>query len=474
MKSFWFFVPFLIAFTGCGSNLGIHSLGNSTGDDKVVLTDATQRALTVINVNTEEKRKGAVGQDNNGGDRDGRRIKPSRVVCAEPSPDIAKAVQSALETSLKVKGEGKGVSGEIDAAITRTVTESIAQLGTRLATIQLLRDELSDLCRSYANGAVSSITYTLRLSRLDKKMITLLVSEASAGALSRALVTINGSVAGSGGGVAPEKLEAAEKKIEQAAKAATDASKNLEAALTKEQAATGDEAKDTARKEVVSAKEILQTKLNELTDRVLAKWALDTRGSGRLVASTASAIAGLSPAAMSTLDLKSIHKSYLEDDDVGTLLDACLTSLEDNISSSPNSERLQKIKDDLDKVDSDAIDAEGKFRLLKREMPSSPGDAIPEPLAHELAAKEMDIEKIHLKRQRLKNEYDEVAGAADKSGLLRYCRQEGMTKISSLIERKIKERASASQREFCASLASTQGVDEETKARCVEAAIHGF
>ena len=150
-----------------------HSLGNGGGDDRIVLTDASKRALTVVNVKARPE---------------DRRVLPQRVVCAEPSPDIAKAVSTALESSLKAKADVVGkAGGSLDAALARTETESIAQLGSRLATIQLLRDELSDLCRAYANGAVSSITYTLRLSRLDKKMITLLVSEASAGALSRAL-----------------------------------------------------------------------------------------------------------------------------------------------------------------------------------------------------------------------------------------------------------------------------------------------
>src|SRR5262245_11026581 len=118
--------------TGCvASNLG--------ENDKIVLTDATQRAITVVKVQT---------------DQDGRRVKPQRVVCAEPSPDIARAVSSAIESTLKAKGEYSGASAALEGTLNRTFSESIAQLGSRLATIQLLRDELSDLCRAYANGEI--------------------------------------------------------------------------------------------------------------------------------------------------------------------------------------------------------------------------------------------------------------------------------------------------------------------------------
>jgi hypothetical protein len=331
MKAICLGITFLTLFNGCVT----HSMGKREGDDRIILTDATKRALTVVSVTADPK---------------DRRVIPGRVVCAEPSPDIAMAVSSAIQSSLNAKVDVAGkASGALDASLNRSFTESIAQLGSRLATIQLLRDELSDLCRSYANGAVTRITYTLRLSRLDKKMITLLVSEASAGALSRALVGINGS-ASVGGQVSIEKLKAAEDRIENAAKAVSDASTALSDASNSLSKAPDDAAKKSAKEEVTKAEETVRNRLAELSDRVIEKWALETRGSGLIATSTASSIASLSATSLQPLDLRSIHRAYLDDDDLGTLLDACLTSMEDNtILSNSTDPGLKDLKEKLRK-----------------------------------------------------------------------------------------------------------------------------
>lgn len=410
-----------------------HSLGNGGGDDRIVLTDASKRALTVVNVK-------ASSED--------RRVVPHRIVCAEPSPDIGKAVSSALESSLKAKADVAGkAGGALDAALTRTETESIAQLGSRLATIQLLRDELSDLCRAYANGAVSSITYTLRLSRLDKKMITLLVSEASAGALSRALVSINGTAAA----VSPasqEKLEAAEESVQVAVKAVSNASADLDKANAKLLAAADEAGKKAAKEEVIKAEELLRSRLSELTDRVLEKWALSTRGSGLLAGSTASSLAGLpNSTSLQTLDLRSIHRAYLDDDDVGTLLDACLTSMEDNaLLARPADPKIEKLKEAFRKkqVEFEAVRSElealeltlGKQRFAPN-MPQPPTDQLQKRDNLRARANVLSVETEQLQRQ-----VSEESGVQDRTALLSFCRgQEGLRRIMFLMERKITDRA---------------------------------
>lgn len=93
-------------------------------------------------------------------------LSPNAVICPEPSPDIARAFQQVGQLSLKDNAEGKLENSNV-----------VIQLTRRIATIQLLRDELADLCRSYANGATTRTTYTLRLSKLDRKMVTLMLAE---------------------------------------------------------------------------------------------------------------------------------------------------------------------------------------------------------------------------------------------------------------------------------------------------------
>ena len=83
------------------------------------------------------------------------RISPTYITCAEPSPDVAKAVSTALSVS----GSGgvtlpNGVTADVAAAVSRARAEALVQPGERLATIQLLRDGLHRACEAYANGAL--------------------------------------------------------------------------------------------------------------------------------------------------------------------------------------------------------------------------------------------------------------------------------------------------------------------------------
>jgi len=126
------------------------------------------------------------------------RINPAFVTCAEPSPDVAKAVSSSLSAggALSVQGIPSGVTPEVAAAVTRARAESVAQLGERLATIQLLRDGLYRACEAYSNGAISDTTYALIVSRFDETMVTMLSTDVAGGAFGRSLAALGGEAAG--------------------------------------------------------------------------------------------------------------------------------------------------------------------------------------------------------------------------------------------------------------------------------------
>jgi len=175
MKTFLnnlFIVSILNLLVACANSHSIYrttDLSKNNGDKgNSIILDAEQRLVT----NTKFERS-----------RNSQYVQPERIICPEPSPDIASSLSTAITSSLeKINVDGSRLSGNAGFS----AAESIAQLGERLATIQLLRDELSDLCRSYANGAVSTTNYTLRLAQLDEKMVTLLTAEMAAGAFGRA------------------------------------------------------------------------------------------------------------------------------------------------------------------------------------------------------------------------------------------------------------------------------------------------
>lgn len=122
-----------------------------------------------------------------------RRINPTRVFCAEPSPDVAKAVQESFGfgggAAVDIPTQG---SGTVAISIAKARAEAAAQLGERLATIQLLRDGLYRACEAYANGAFNEVTYAVLLSRYDDTMVTMLMGELAAGAFGRELATLGG------------------------------------------------------------------------------------------------------------------------------------------------------------------------------------------------------------------------------------------------------------------------------------------
>jgi hypothetical protein len=111
------------------------------------------------------------------------RVRPAYITCAEPSPDIAKAVSSSFDfgSSFVAGGLLSGISPEAAAAVSIARAESMAQLTQRLATIQLLRDGLYRACEMYANGALSETTYAMMLGRYDDTMVTMLLGELAAG-----------------------------------------------------------------------------------------------------------------------------------------------------------------------------------------------------------------------------------------------------------------------------------------------------
>lgn len=206
-----------LAIVGCGET---RHYTLSSGD--ALLTGADFRAITVT--------RAADGSTRG-------RVNPEYIRCAEPSPDVAKAVGRSLNVggSASVAGLPSGIDPKVAFAISSAHAQAIAQLTERLATIQLLRDGLHSACEAYANGAISDTTYAIMLSRFDKLMVTMLLGEIAGGAFGRTLATVS---AGGGGGTSAlvdlldrqDKAQAADAKARQAAADKADADAKAAAA----------------------------------------------------------------------------------------------------------------------------------------------------------------------------------------------------------------------------------------------------
>ena len=167
----------VVALSGCAA--GMKPQVVSVAGREVLLTGANVRALNYSYLT-------------------GRGGSTRALTCAEPSPDIAEAINNAFNFggSFGIGGLPGGVSPEAAAALSSSRAQAVAQLGERLATIQLLRDGLYRACEAYANGAISQTTYAILLARYDDSMITMLLGELAAGAFGRSGANIGGKVGG--------------------------------------------------------------------------------------------------------------------------------------------------------------------------------------------------------------------------------------------------------------------------------------
>lgn len=245
-----------------------------------------------------------------------------KVFCAEPSPDIGRIVSAASNAS--VTGSAKGlarVQPELALAFAASRAEGLAQLGQRLATIQLLRDSTFRACEAYANEAISASTYAMIVSRYDDVMVTLLLGEMAANTArpaSSALLT----GAASTNGLSQTTSEAA---VKLAIARAEKATSNLDAAVSERGKLKTDaaEAEKTSKQQAVVA---AQKEFDEASS--LLKVALSAVG-GTMVSTSPAVAEGQPPAAATVVaqQLATMQKVYLNDFNLDAVTVGCLSAL---------------------------------------------------------------------------------------------------------------------------------------------------
>ena len=139
-------------------------------DNQYVATDARLRIVSSAGIS----KKSIPGE-----------VDPNRIICAEPSPDVATVIANSFGSGFVLFGTG-------NTTISSAHVEGLVQLGERTATIQLLRDKMYQTCLAYANGAISGTTYSFIMSRLDDTIVTLLMGEIAGGAFGRKLASVGG------------------------------------------------------------------------------------------------------------------------------------------------------------------------------------------------------------------------------------------------------------------------------------------
>jgi hypothetical protein len=263
--------------------------------------------------------------------REGRTI-----TCAEPSPDVAKIASASLDSSVAASASSVGnvANPEIAAALAMSRAEGLAQLGQRLATIQLLRDGLYRACEGYANGAINERIYATILSRYDDVMVTMLLGEFAAAKPSALPALLTGSAGGSAAAFAgpseelKTQLEAIE--AEQAKQRQTEteiATKEGEVA----QATTPEDraAREAELGELKTQSAEQQKTIGEMEKAAAAMSLVYARAQNQVATSapTQGTIAGGTDTGAAAAALYGMQKNYLDDFSFDGLAVGCLASV---------------------------------------------------------------------------------------------------------------------------------------------------
>lgn len=254
-----------------------------------------------------------------------KRSDGTTVTCAEPSPDVAKAVASSFDVGTALSANlPSGVSPEAAAAISSSHASSIAQLAERLATIQTLRDGLYRACEAYANEAISATTYAAIVSRLDDTLVTLMLGEFAAGAFGRSLAAL-----GTGAeGTASASFDLSEKQQRSSeAEASLDEATSRRDEVTRqlEQAEAAGNATEVAafEQQLKSSNREVENAQNELTKALKAEASSGARAVSVLAAG--SITAQQNPQIAETL--ATMQRNYIDDVNTDAIEIGCLTAL---------------------------------------------------------------------------------------------------------------------------------------------------
>lgn len=307
--------PFLCLFAVAGCNVFTDRTNTepalfratSTGQTSLTITDAKQRVIFERSrpVPGVALPAGATSQPASSSDT-------IPVICAEPSPDVAQSISDAVKFGLEVAKAGAGPDGKSATAslsLATAVSASVAQLGERLAVIQLLRDKMYRACEAYANRSVDKVGYTLMLARLDKTMATMLSSEIAAGAFGRGLAATGGSAAAAGAD--PADIAEAQRNVVEASNKVKEAAAEQDDTKRPTKVAEAGAALDEAVKKLATL-EFRSARAAALADAGSSPGSITGRG------------------AIAAAEIASIHRTYMDDDGTEPLIDACISALSDS------------------------------------------------------------------------------------------------------------------------------------------------
>ena len=246
-----------------------------------------------VSVSRDASQSAIINHDPDWSTRQGS-VAPYRIVCTEPSPDVATVLAQS------VAGGGK-FADKVAAEFASSSKEGLVQLAERTVAVQVLRERMFRACEAYSNGAITGTTYTLLMNRFDRAMVTVLFGEVMGGAFGRSLAAI-GSI-----NEAAEELVRLEKKLD-------DAQKRLEEA--------GDEQNikklTVVRDQAKTKRDAMRDLLHDLGSTVIAAGPIEAKAEPETHAFMAE-----------------IFKDFIKSHPLDDYIAACIVELERGLSTSP-------------------------------------------------------------------------------------------------------------------------------------------
>jgi hypothetical protein len=100
---------------------------------------------------------------------------PERLICAEPPPDVAEAIASAVSGALEASGKSSPADVKLGGA--SALSTALLQLTYRTQGLQLYRDGSFFLCTLFMNNIITKDEYLMARTKLLEDCIVLIHEE---------------------------------------------------------------------------------------------------------------------------------------------------------------------------------------------------------------------------------------------------------------------------------------------------------
>jgi len=100
---------------------------------------------------------------------------PERLICAEPPPDVAEAIASAVSGALEASGKSSPADVRLGGA--SALSTALLQLTYRTQGLQLYRDGSFFLCTLFMNNIITKDEYLMARTKLLEDCIVLIHEE---------------------------------------------------------------------------------------------------------------------------------------------------------------------------------------------------------------------------------------------------------------------------------------------------------